>query len=78
MYAFLLNRYGSLTTFDARCSKIMDAPTIQPKFLEKRNELGLVAVGFSGGQVSKLQILNEFTTDNVCSVNPASTQRRWL
>jgi len=29
----------------------MDAPTIQPKFLPKRNELGLVAVGFSGGQV---------------------------
>ena len=30
----------------------MDAPTnIQPKFLPKGNELGLVAVGFSGGQV---------------------------
>lgn len=28
----------------------MDAPTIQPKFLPQRNELGLVAVGFSGGQ----------------------------
>ncbi|EME80871.1 uncharacterized protein MYCFIDRAFT_72667 [Pseudocercospora fijiensis CIRAD86] len=28
----------------------MDAPTIQPKFLSKPNELGLVAVGFSGGQ----------------------------
>lgn len=31
----------------------MDAPTIQPKFLPKRNELGLVAVGFSGGQVTR-------------------------
>ncbi|KAK4556196.1 Arginase, catabolizes arginine to ornithine and urea [Recurvomyces mirabilis] len=28
----------------------MDAPTIQPKFLKAGNELGLVAVGFSGGQ----------------------------
>ncbi|KAK4498441.1 hypothetical protein PRZ48_011099 [Zasmidium cellare] len=28
----------------------MDAPTIQNKFLSKPNELGLVAVGFSGGQ----------------------------
>ncbi|KAL9083876.1 MAG: hypothetical protein Q9165_008346 [Trypethelium subeluteriae] len=28
----------------------MDAPTIQPKFLPSRSELGLVAVGFSGGQ----------------------------
>lgn len=26
------------------------APTLQPKFLPKRNELGIVAVGFSGGQ----------------------------
>lgn len=29
----------------------MDAPTIRPKFLPKPDELGLVAVGFSGGQV---------------------------
>ncbi|TKA39640.1 hypothetical protein B0A55_13450, partial [Friedmanniomyces simplex] len=28
----------------------MDAPTIQPKFLKNHNDLGLVAVGFSGGQ----------------------------
>lgn len=28
------------------------APTSQPKFLPARNELGVVAVGFSGGQVS--------------------------
>ncbi|THX99469.1 Ureohydrolase [Aureobasidium pullulans] len=28
----------------------MDAPTLQPKFLPSRNELGLVAVGFCGGQ----------------------------
>ncbi|KAK5687611.1 Arginase, catabolizes arginine to ornithine and urea [Elasticomyces elasticus] len=28
----------------------MDAPTIQTKFLKSNNELGLVAVGFSGGQ----------------------------
>ena len=35
----------------------MDAPTIQPKFLSKHDELGLVAVGFSGGQVTRI-ILN--------------------
>lgn len=29
----------------------MDAPTIQPKFLANASDLGLVAVGFSGGQV---------------------------
>lgn len=27
------------------------APSVQPKFLPTRNELGVVAVGFSGGQV---------------------------
>jgi len=26
------------------------APTLQPKFLPTRDELGVVAVGFSGGQ----------------------------
>jgi len=30
----------------------MDAPTIQPKFLANASDLGLVAVGFSGGQVT--------------------------
>lgn len=29
----------------------MDAPTTQPKFLPSKNELGLVAVAFNGGQV---------------------------
>lgn len=29
----------------------MDAPKHHSKFLSKGNELGLVAVGFSGGQV---------------------------
>lgn len=42
--------YPSGRTGDVRIN--MDAPTIQPKFLPKHNELGLVAVGFSGGQVS--------------------------
>ena len=51
MYASILKRYKTLTTFDARSSKIMDASTIESKFLPKSNELGLVAVGFSGGQV---------------------------
>ena len=30
----------------------MDAPTIQPKFLKNVTDLGIVAVGFSGGQVN--------------------------
>ncbi len=37
----------------------MDAPTIQPKFLPKRDELGLVAVGFSGGQVRRALNVDE-------------------
>jgi hypothetical protein len=28
------------------------APSIQPKFLPNRHDVGVVAVGFSGGQVS--------------------------
>ena len=31
-------------------TSMTSAPTLQPKFLPKRDELGLVAVGFSGGQ----------------------------
>jgi len=40
-------------TSDTTCDIVteMDAPTIQPKFLPKLNQLGLIAVGFSGGQV---------------------------
>ena len=29
----------------------MDASTIESKFLQKQKDLGVVAVGFSGGQV---------------------------
>ena len=55
MYGFVLKRYKGSHTFDAdsSSSENMDAPTIQPKFLPGRNELGLVAVGFSGGQVRR-------------------------
>lgn len=35
---------------------IMDAPTLQPKFLANGTDMGLVAVGFSGGQVSTRHI----------------------
>lgn len=31
---------------------MMDPSTIRPKFLPTHDDLGLVAVGFSGGQVS--------------------------
>ena len=47
----------------------MDAPTIQPKFLPNGNELGLVAVGFSGGQV--IHTSNGYT---VISTNIVQTQ----
>ena len=33
-------------------SKMTSAPTLQPKFLPNKHDLGIVAVGFSGGQVS--------------------------
>jgi hypothetical protein len=42
----------------------MDAPTLQPKFLPSRNELGLVAVGFCGGQVSKQKVLDKHRVSN--------------
>ena len=32
-------------------SKMTSAPTLQPKFLPNKHDLGIVAVGFSGGQV---------------------------
>lgn len=38
-------------SIDTEYSTTMDAPTIRPKFLKNGHELGLVAVGFSGGQV---------------------------
>jgi arginase len=31
------------------------APSVQPKFLPSRNDLGVIAVGFSGGQVTRQQ-----------------------
>lgn len=62
----------------------MDAPTIQSKFLPKSNELGLVAVGFSGGQVcvrkrTTLHVdVDWMLTDNPHSANPASMLHPWL
>ena len=53
---FLFDQNKSLKYDSSSSSEIiMDAPTIQPKFLKKGNELGIVAVGFSGGQVSRNQ-----------------------
>jgi len=40
------------TTANPSTSFTMDAPTIQPKFLKNGSDLGIVAVGFSGGQVN--------------------------
>lgn len=51
MNRFVLQRYDDSTSFDTTSKDIMDAPTIRPKFLKNGNDLGLVAVGFSGGQV---------------------------
>lgn len=58
----------------------MDAPTLRPKFLPKPDELGLVAVGFSGGQVciwkpSKTAQYPVLHHDN--SANQAPMQLPW-
>lgn len=37
----------------------MLTPTIQPKFLKNGTDLGIVAVGFSGGQVRKCLVQDE-------------------
>ena len=52
MHEFVCDRYQNLTFDSLSSSEIMDAPTLQPKFLAKGNGIGIVAVGFSGGQVS--------------------------
>ena len=78
MYEFLFDRYKNLTFDSSSSSELMDAPTIQPKFLAKKNELGIVAVGFSGGQVSTCHGLDiETRIDNLRSANQASMQPRW-
>lgn len=43
------------------------APVLQPTFLENRNEIGVVAVGFSGGQVgyvitSRVSLMTDLLT----------------
>lgn len=54
MYSTLCRQQPPLKPFDTSYSITMDAPTIRPKFLKNGHELGLVAVGFSGGQVSNI------------------------
>jgi hypothetical protein len=58
----------------------MDAPTLQPKFLKNGSDLGIVAVGFSGGQVrdNVSNATASAASNNVESANPASMQRPWL
>jgi hypothetical protein len=52
------------------------APQIQPKFLPNRHDLGVVAVGFSGGQVSTaLSLLTSQLQLTQHSRKPALTQR---
>ncbi len=78
MYEFLFDRYKNLK-FDSSSSSDMDAPTIQSKFLAKNNELGIVAVGFSGGQVSICNGFETKTTPNhMYSASQVSMQPRWL
>lgn len=57
----------------------MDAPTIQPKFLKNGTDLGIVAVGFSGGQVrgDSSDDTAGVVSDNVHGARLASTQRPW-
>jgi len=53
------------------------APQIQPKFLPSRHDLGVVAVGFSGGQVrSSLGVIVAAADD--FSQNLELTLRPWL
>lgn len=54
-------------------TNMTSAPQIQPKFLPNRHDLGVVAVGFSGGQVSSALLASQLqlTQD---SRKPASTQ----
>ena len=58
----------------------MDAPTLQPKFLKNGSDLGIVAVGFSGGQVrdDSSNATVYAASDNVHSANQASMQHPWL
>jgi hypothetical protein len=57
----------------------MDAPTLQPKFLKNGSDLGIVAVGFSGGQVSNHanRVVATEVSDSIRSVNPVSMPRPW-
>ncbi len=61
------------------CNRIMDRPTLRPKFLKNNNELGLIAVGFSGGQVGRSASLLRLTSaaDNMTSANPESMLHPW-
>lgn len=43
-------------------------PTIQPKFLYNGNDLGVVAVGFSGGQVGQHEVLTSSASAKVVLV----------
>lgn len=55
----LLHRHPS--TFERlwKTAIIMTSPsTISPKFLSAGNELGVVAVGFSGGQVNAFSLMS--------------------
>lgn len=47
-------------------------PTLQSKFLSKDNELGVVAVGFSGGQVCMAFSGIIFINDEVTKIDLAS------
>lgn len=57
----------------------MDAPTLQPKFLKNGTDLGIVAVGFSGGQVGDDSTDNSVVviSNSVRSAKLASTPRPW-
>lgn len=58
---------------------MMDAPTLQPKFLKNGSDLGIVAVGFSGGQVrGDPSNATAFAAPNsVYSAKQASMPRPW-
>lgn len=56
----------------------MTANSTNPRFLANGTDLGLVAVGFSGGQVSTAcSYILPYLTRLLHSANPVSTLRRW-
>jgi len=51
-----ISNFYNIPIFFKQSTKMTSPPTIQPKFLSRGDELAVVAVGFSGGQVRSLPL----------------------